>query len=74
MGIDPVSAVGREAMDGIRNRRALEDAIVEAALSGRIEMKEGGLLIRDKPRLRAIAAEILPRLLESLRACGLVAP
>ena len=74
VGIDPVSAVVLEAMDGIRNRRVLEDAIVEAALSGRIEMKEGGLLIRDKPRLRAIAAEILPRLLESLRACGLVAP
>jgi hypothetical protein len=74
VAVDPVSTVVLEAMDGACNRKGLEDAIVEAALSGRIEMKEGSLLIRDKARLRAIAAEILPRLLESLRACGLVAP
>ncbi|MEY4721608.1 MAG: hypothetical protein RIQ46_1333, partial [Pseudomonadota bacterium] len=57
-----------------RNRKGLEEAIVAAALSGRIEMKENGVLIRDRQRWRAIADEILPRLLESLRTCGLIAP
>lgn len=74
VAVDPVSAVVLEAMDGVRNRKGLEEAIVAAALSGRIEMKENGVLIRDRQRWRAIADEILPRLLESLRTCGLIAP
>lgn len=74
VAVDPVSAVVLEAMDGQTNRKGLEEAIVAAALSGRIEMKENGILIQDRKRLQAIAGEILPRLLESLRTCGLIQP
>lgn len=63
------------ACDGARERPALVDAVVEAALAGRLTVRRDGQVVSDRPGLVSILEDAVPATLRSIvRSALLVAP
>lgn len=72
--IDAAAAVILPALDGRTNQTELAGMLAEAAIDGRIKFERGGKAERDPQRLKTIARELLPKVLEGIARSGLLEP
>ncbi|MGE3690810.1 MAG: methyltransferase regulatory domain-containing protein [Novosphingobium sp.] len=72
--IDPAACALLPHLDGKTDRKALAELLAEAAVAGTLRFQRNGRVESDPERLRAVARELLPKVLDSIARSGLLEP
>jgi hypothetical protein len=70
--VEPIHAFILRLLDGSRDRAALLDLMIAAAMDGTLTLRDGGQPIRDRQRLAPLLGDVLESSLDRLASAALI--